>query len=416
MYALVDCNNFFASCERVINPRLIGKPVVILSNNDGCIVARSNEAKAMGIPMGAPYFKWKEQFEKHNVRVFSSNYLLYGDMSRRVMETLEVCMPDVSIYSIDEAFCDVSGVRDLSTLAQQTKQQVEQWTGIPVSIGIGPTKTLAKLANEIAKKQAAHNGILTFHTAQDALPFFQHMPIGDVWGIGRSFGFQLPTHGIHTVADFVHQPETWIKNMLGSSGVSILHELLGHQSEHTRHTSDIRKSVVRSRSFGTRVTKKEDIMDALTYFADRAGQKLRSEGLRTRVVQPFFSTSRFSPPQYYASKTIQLPEATHDSRVLISVAQSVVHSLFKDGPQYTKAGIVCTDIVSAEQYQKSLFSTEQPRDARILDAYDAIKTKFGSDMINIGRTREKKYWHMKRALLSTHERKNITTVPTVLCK
>jgi len=416
MYALVDCNNFFASCERAINPKLEGKPVVILSNNDGCIVARSNEVKALSVPMGAPYFKWKEYLESHHVRVFSSNYLLYGDMSRRVMETLETCLPDVHIYSIDEAFSDVSGIKNLEKVIKETKQTVTQWTGIPVSIGVGPTKTLAKAANELAKKHAVHNGVLIFHTAKEAASYFPKIPVQDLWGVGRAFGEKLPRLGIHTTEDLLKKDDTWIKKELGTPGLSLVDELRGYERTSLDHHRDIRKSVIRSRSFGKRVTDKKDILDALTYFADRAGQMLRKEGLRTGVIRPFFMTSRFAKTRYYASKTIQLEEATNDSRVLIQKAIKVGEQLFKQGYPYAKAGIVCTDIVEEAHFQKSLFSSERSEDTRIMKAYDAIKQKFGPYSINLGRTSDTKNWHMKRELLSTPERKNISSVPVAFCK
>ena len=416
MYALVDCNNFFVSCERVVNPKLEGKPVVILSNNDGCIVARSNEVKKLSVPMGAPYFKWKEYLQRHNVRVFSSNYLLYGDMSGRVMETLETCLPNISIYSIDEAFADVSGVKDIQSLVEETKQIVTQWTGIPVSIGVGPTKTLAKAANELAKKHAEHNGILIFETAEAAVPYFSNIPVQDLWGVGRAFGEKLPRLGIHTTEDLLKKDDVWIKKELGTPGLSLVHELRGIESTSLDHHSDMRKSVIRSRSFGTRITEKKDIIDALTYFADRAAKMLRDEDLRTHVIRPFFMTSQFSPERYYASKTIALDEATNDSRMLIQHAIDVVEKTFKPGFHYAKAGIVCTDIVDDAHYQKSLFSSERIEDTAVMNAYDAIKQKYGPYSINIGRTSEDKNWHMKRNLLSTPERKNISSVPTALCK
>ena len=416
MYALVDCNNFFVSCERVINPQLEGKPVVILSNNDGCIVARSNEVKALSVPMGAPYFKWKDYLQAHNVRVFSSNYLLYGDMSRRVMETLEVCMPDVSVYSIDEAFCDVSGIRDIDTLIANTKNRIQQWTGIPVSIGVGPTKTLAKAANELAKKQLQHNGLLVFDSANAALPYLRQLGVGYLWGVGRAFGEKLPRLGVHWASDLLEKDDTWLKTNLGSAGLSLVDELRGYPRTSLDKGPDTRKSIIRSRSFGERVYEKKEIIDAITYFADRAGQKLRKEGLRASVIRPYFQTSRHATPRYYASKTIVLPEASNDSRILIHACINVVDQLFKQGFPYRKAGIACTGIVSANTYQKSLFSKETPADATIMKAYDAVREKFGSDLISLGRTREIHPWHMKRELLSTSERKNITSVPIVLCR
>ncbi|PIR76729.1 MAG: hypothetical protein COU32_00580 [Candidatus Magasanikbacteria bacterium CG10_big_fil_rev_8_21_14_0_10_42_10] len=416
MYVLVDCNNFFVSCERVINPRLEGKPVVILSNNDGCIVARSNEVKKLSVPMGAPFFKWKEYLKNHNVRVFSSNYLLYGDMSRRVMETLETCLPEVSLYSIDEAFSNISGVKDIETLARETKHIVTQWTGIPVSIGVGPTKTLAKAANELAKEHTAHNGVVIFETAKAAVPYFPNIPVQDLWGVGRAFGEKLPRLSIHTAEDLLKKDDMWIKKELGIPGLSLVHELRGYEQTTMDHHRDMRKSVIRSRSFGTRVTEKKDIIDALTYFADRAGQMLRKEGLRTKIIRPFFMTSRFAPERYYASKTIQLEEATNDSRILIQKAINVGEQLFKQGYPYAKAGIVCTDIVDKKHFQQSLFSAERSEDGRIMKAYDAIKKKYGPYSINLGRTSEEKKWHMKRELLSTPERKNVSSIPVACCK
>lgn len=416
LHALIDCNNFFVSCERVINPRLEGKPVVILSNNDGCIIARSNEVKKLSVPMGAPYFKWKDYLQSHNVRVFSSNYMLYGDMSRRVMETLEECMPDVSIYSVDEAFSDVSGVRDIHTLIKNAQQTIQQWTGIPVSIGVGPTKTLAKAANEIAKKNPEHSGLLVFDSAHVALPYLQQLGVGDLWGVGRAFGEKLPRLGVHYATDLLQKDDKWLKSNFGTPGLSLVDELRGYPRTSLDSRRDVRKSVIRSRSFGSQVYDKQEIIDAITYFADRAAQKLRKEGLRTSVIRPYFQTSRHAKKRYYASKTIPLPEATNDSRVMIQACIEAVHTLFKPGFPYRKAGIACTGIVSADTYQVSLFSEERIEDNKLMTAYDAVRERFGSDYIRIGRTREIKQWHMKRELLSTSERKNITSVPVVLCK
>ncbi len=416
MYALIDCNNFFVSCERAINPRLENKPVVILSNNDGCIIARSNEVKKLSVPMGAPYFKWKEYLQSYNVRVFSSNYSLYGDMSRRVMETLEECMPEVSIYSVDEAFCDVSGVQDINTLILDAKRQIKQWTGIPVSIGVGPTKTLAKAANEIAKKQAEHKGLLIFDSATAALPYLKNFGVGNLWGVGRAYGEKLPSLGVHWAADLLEKDDKWLKTNLGSPGLSLVDELRGYPRTSLDSHLDMRKSVIRSRSFGSRVYDKQEIIDAITYFADRAGQKLRAENLRTNLIRPFFQTSRHAKTRYYASKSIVLLEPTNDSRILIQECVRAVEQTFKEGYPYAKAGIVCSGIVSADTYQVSLFSEETAEDNQAMKAYDAVREKFGSDYINIGRTRKVKQWHMKRELLSTSERKNITSVPIVLCK
>lgn len=416
MHALIDCNNFFVSCERVINPRLEGKPVVILSNNDGCIIARSSEVKQLSVPMGAPYFKWKDYLKSHNVRVFSSNYILYGDMSRRVMETLDQCMPDVSIYSVDEAFSDVSGVADVETLVTNARAQIKQWTGIPVSIGVGPTKTLAKAANEIAKKQPEHSGTLIFDSAKSALPYLKKLGVGHLWGVGRAFGEKLPRLGVHYAADLLEKDDTWIKSKLGRPGLALVDELRGYERTSLDTRRDVRKSVIRSRSFGKRVYEKKDIIDAITYFADRAGQKLRKEGLRTNVIRPYFQTSRHATPRYYASKTIPLGEATNDSRVLVRECIRAVNEIFKPGFPYRKAGIACTGIVSADTYQVSLFSEESPEDNKLMTAYDAVRERFGSDYIKLGLTRNKQDWHMKRELLSTSERKNISSVPNVFCK
>jgi len=287
--ALLDCNNFYASCERVFNPALNGKPIVILSNNDGCIIARSNEAKVLGIPMGEPYFKAKHIIENNNVKVFSSNYTLYGDMSARVMATLAEFVKDIEIYSIDEAFIDLTNYPEPEKLAKTIRQAVGQWTGIPVSIGIGQTKTLAKAANLVAKKYKHYNGVFRIDSEERRQKVLKSMPVGNVWGIGRQTNKKLASCNINSAYDLSIQPDNWIKSNLTICGLRTAHELRGNSCITFEETPEPRKSIVVSRSFGGTVFELQAIKEALSNFAERAAVKLRGDGLLAKRAQVFLT-------------------------------------------------------------------------------------------------------------------------------
>ena len=312
VFALVDCNNFYASCERVFNPTLKSRPVVVLSNNDGCVIARSNEAKALGFKMGDPYFKMRPLIERHNVAVFSSNYTLYGDMSRRVIESLEQFTPEVETYSIDEAFLNLAGFTDLADRAEAIRRTVRRWTGIPVSVGIGPTKTLAKAANRLAKASPAANGVWIIDSEQRRLESLARLPIADVWGVGRQWSRFLIARDIITAGDFARQPDSWIRQTLHVVGLRTATELRGTPCIPLELQPPPRKGLVVSRSFGHRLTEFEPIKEALVAYVARAGEKLRRDRQATRHLEVFIQNSPHATHERYYARAngFQLPHAT----------------------------------------------------------------------------------------------------------
>ena len=289
MYALVDCNNFYASCERVFNPRLRHRPVVVLSNNDGCVVARSNEAKALGFKTGDPYFKVKAQVARHGVAVCSSNYTLYGDMSHRVVQTLQQLAPIVEVYSIDEAFLDLKGFTGdaIAALAAHIRRTVKTWTGIPVSVGIGPTKTLAKAASRIAKKNPEANGVWSLITPASQHDALSQLPVGDVWGIGPQWSKRLEGEGITTALALTQQPDDWLKKNLTVVGLRTTWELRGTPCIPMEAAPSPRKGIVVSRSFSRRLTEMEPLREALAGYATRVAEKLRRERRHARQMMIF---------------------------------------------------------------------------------------------------------------------------------
>jgi DNA polymerase V len=350
MLALVDCNNFYASCERVFDPSLRTRPVVVLSNNDGCIVARSAEAKALGLKMGEPYFKVKELFDRHKVAVFSSNYALYGDMSQRVMKTLQQFAPEVEIYSIDEAFLNLGGFRDLPGLARSIRETVRQWTGLPVSVGIAPTKTLAKVANNTAKKKAGYNGVCVLDTPKAWEPVLDEFEVGDVWGIGTQYKKLLNRHGVNTALEFSRLPETWLRTHMSVVGARTAMELSGHACLELELNVDPKKGITVSRSFGKRITEYQELAEALAAYVSRAGEKLRREKLLAKHMLVFMHTSPFAKdaakdPYYAPSVSFSMPLHTHYTPELVHYALWALKEMYRPGYRYMKCGVMLTDLV-----------------------------------------------------------------------
>jgi len=385
IFALIDCNNFYASCERVFNPELEGKPVVVLSNNDGCIIARSNEAKALGIKMGEPYFRCKPLIERHLVRVFSSNYALYGDMSQRVMEILSHLEPEVEIYSIDEAFFRLPQANEESLLenGRNIRATVKKLVGIPVSIGYGPTKTLAKVANRIAKKHPEHGGVFVLpDEGLDAL--LATIEVGDVWGIGRRQTQKLFACGISTALDLKNGNDTWLRKHLTVTGLRTAMELRGISCLPLEESPPPRKSVTSSRSFGQPVTDLAWLREALSSYIAIAAQKLRVEDLKTGCVQVYLTTNRFreGEPQYANSKTITLPIHTSSTLDLIHYADEVLRQLYRPGYAYKKVGVVLMDLVSAGHVQAHLFLIPPKGQEALMGAMDQINRRWGRDTLH----------------------------------
>lgn len=380
IFALVDCNNFYVSCERVFNPKLEHKPVVVLSNNDGCIVARSNEAKALGIGMGVPAFEIANLLKKHNVLAFSSNYTLYADMSSRVMETLSAFTPDIEVYSIDEAFLDLAGISgSLADYGHQIRQTVRKWTGMPVSIGIAKTKTLAKIANHLAKRSAQLDGVLDLTASTNLEQVLAEVPVEKVWGIGIKLTIMLKRAGIQTALDLSKADIDWIRNRIGVLGVRTVYELRSDCCYPLEQNPPARKSIVVSRMFGEPVESIEQLKEAAASYASRAGEKLREQELAASAMTVFVTTSRFIKNRYFNSHTVEFDVSTNDTTELIKAALLSVEKLYRGTYQFKKCGVVLVGLVPESQVQRGLFdSADREKNRRLMQAVDAINAKVSS--------------------------------------
>lgn len=402
--ALVDCNNFYVSCERVFQPELRGKPVVVLSNNDGCVIARSNEAKALGIDMGAPWHLHRERFAAAGVIVRSSNYTLYGDMSARVMEVLSQFTPDLEIYSVDEAFLGMAGFgARLESHARALRAAVLQWTGIPVSVGIAPTKTLAKVASRAAKKDETHGGALLLldEAAQDAA--LAKIGLTDLWGVAGRLAARLAAIGINTPLDLKHGDPRLIRERLGVVTLRLALELRGVACLDLERVTPDRKSIMTSRSFGRPVTTLPELREAVASYTGRAAEKLRRQHLATARLMVFIETNRFKPDdaQHYAAWPVHLPMATSDSSKLIGAALAGLAAIWRDGYRYKKAGVVLLDLHPAAAVQEGLFDkADSPRRAALMRTVDRLNTRFGRDAVTFAAVGQRRPWKLRRELLS----------------
>ncbi len=405
MFALVDANNFFVSCEKVFRPDLEGKPVVVLSNNDGCIISRSNEAKALGLQMGEPYFKRKKFLKDNNVTVFSGNYSLYGDMSRRVMQTLRELAPDVEIYSIDEAFLDLSGIEEkfLIPYASKIKRTVEQWTAIPVSIGVGKTKTLAKLASEAVKKHRIKTGVLILNKPETIENLLKQTAIEDIWGIGYRWGKKLKEDFIYTAYDFVKMSDFYIKKKMGISGLRIKHELLGQSAFEMHNLPEAKKSIRRSRSFGILIEKKDDLEEAIANFADACAYKLRQKKEVAYNITVYIKTDKHRKDlaQYRNSITITLKSPSNGSKTIINAALEGLNKIYKEGFKYRKAGVVVTGLETASNIQLNLFEKgETYKEQNLMKTIDLIRNKYGRNSIEFAIEKGNGNWRPRQLHIS----------------
>ncbi|MFQ2092650.1 translesion error-prone DNA polymerase V subunit UmuC [Aeromonas taiwanensis] len=377
--ALVDVNNFYASCERLFRPELRGRPVVVLSNNDGCVVSRSPEAKAMGIKMAGPYFKIREQFEAHGGVAFSSNYALYGDMSGRVMSTLETMAPELEVYSIDEAFLSLSEsfAGDLTAYGQQIRQRVWQWTGLTVGVGIGPTKTLAKLANYAAKKWPATGGVVDLRDELRRARLMAITPVDEVWGIGRRLGAKLVAQGINTVADLVASDAKGLRAQYGVVVERIVQELRGLPCAELTVEPVAKQQILSSRSFGERVTDRGEMAKALSGFMARAAEKLRAEGMCCQRVHLFVRTSPFDEraPYYSEQAGVRLACPSDDTRLLLQQVNVVLPQIWRDGHRYQKGGVMLSEFTPKGQQQADLFAPSSAQSDALMAVMDQIKAK-----------------------------------------
>jgi DNA polymerase V len=418
--ALVDCNNFYVSCERVFRPDLMQVPVVVLSNNDGCAVSRSHEAKQLGIRMGQPWFECEQLAQAHGIIALSSNYALYADMSNRVMSILSSFAPQHEVYSIDECFLDLSGMPDLYHLAYRIKERVGRWTGIPVCVGIGPTKTLAKLANHIAKKHPRSKGVFNYNllSAAQRSKLCQQITVTDVWGIGSKIGQRLAAHHIHTVEDLRRAHTPTLRASFGVTVVRTQAELQGTPCIALQgHTPD-KQQIISSRSFGKPVSRLEVMQDALSVFVSNACVKLRAQNSHAAWLQVFFLTNRFrrDQPQYNPSQAVPLPHPTNSTLMINRWAQHLAQHLWRDGYHYHKAGIVLGDISPAGLHQNTLWEGDfttpiHPAEQRLMQTIDKLNTRFGRGTIQVGSGGLADQWHMRQTRKSPHYTTDWNQVP-----
>jgi DNA polymerase V len=401
VFALVDCNSFYVSCERVFNPSLDNKPVVVLSNNDGCIVSRSNEAKAAGIAMGKAAFEIRDLLKKHNVLAFSSNYTLYADMSRRVMQTLSQFAPEMEIYSIDEAFLSLSNMgRPLDNYGRTIRNTVGRWTGIPVSVGIAATKTLAKVANKIAKKSARADGVLNLVDSAFIEDALRSLAVEDVWGIGYRSASKLKKVGIDTALDLSRADISWVQKIFGINGVRTVYELRGQLCYPLEENPPAKKSLAVTRMFGRPVTSIEELKEAAANYAARAGQKLREHKEAAAMMTVYVTTSRFIANPYFNTHITRFPVATNNSMELVEAAVLSIDRIYREGLEYKKAGVLLHELVEENHVQKDLFdTTDRDKAKRLMQTIDRINAKEGGAVHwaaeGIGRP-----WHVKFQRLS----------------
>ena len=415
--ALVDCNSFYVSCERLFNPSIIRKPVIVLSSNDGCVISRSTEAKILGIKMGEPYFKVKKIVKKNDVKVFSSNYSLYGDISRRVMKTLKQFSPQIEIYSIDEAFLNLFSVKDEDLLEHGNKirKTVLKWTGIPTSIGIATTKTLSKAANHIAKKEKS--GIVNLINSKQIDELLSEIKINDVWGVGRQLTKFYIKNGISTAYQLKNITNSWIKKNTNVFGSRTAMELKGVSCISLEPYNEKRKNCCVSRSFGKKVTKLEELKESITTHCLNAAEKIRADNQTAKKITVFIRTSPFQKDKnYYASaKDMDLPIRTNDSIALIKEALIALKCIYRKGYRYQKTGIILSGLRDVEVYEKNLFSTisSEEKRTRLMRAIDCTNTKYGRNALSIAQAGLKRGWNIKRKHSSEIDTACFELLPTV---
>lgn len=402
-FALVDCNNFYVSCERVFNPKLIGKPVVVLSNNDGCIIARSNEAKALGIPMGAPLFKIADLVKTQGVITLSSNFTLYGDMSERVMQILNQFTPDIQIYSIDEAFLHLTQ-KDTVAYARKIRETILQWTGIPVSIGIANTKTLAKVASHRAKKNPSAGGVCSLETQNEIDATLDYLPVTDIWGIGSRSGVTLRKFGIITAKDLRDANDALIKKQLKIVGLRTVWELRGTSCLPLEEAPPPKKSITCSRSFGKKIETLQELSEAIASYTSRAAEKLRNQDSLASILTVYVVLHPIIEGRQQAYHVrVCLPEATDYTPRLIHLAIAGVKELFQEGNVYRKAGIILDGLVSNQSYQQDLFSPPpSEKQTRLMKAIDRINKHYDTKKVRSAAEGFEKPWSMKQDRRTPH--------------
>ena len=405
VFALVDGNSFYASCEKVFRPDLRDKPVVVLSNNDGCVVARSAEAKALGIPMGAPLFQIRAAVQKHGIAVFSSNYELYADMSARMMATIATLVPRIEVYSIDECFADLSGLPNRTALGHEIRNRIFQWIRIPTCVGIGSSKVLAKLANHVAKKNKDWNGVCNFadlsSTQLDAI--LESVTVRDIWGIGSKLSVQLHSMGITTARQLRDANQSIIRQHFGVVVERIGRELAGYSCLDITEVNEPNQQIIRSRSFGQLITEKHALQAAISTHISSAAEALREQNTRAAILTVFIHTNRFreQDAQYVGSKTASLPSPTSDTLVLNKLAMRLLDQIYKSGFLYKKVGVMLSGIESVKNQQADLFARQSsPAREQLMAAMDNLNEKYGRGTVQVATAIQNEDWRMCREKLS----------------
>ena len=403
MIGLVDCNNFFASCERVFNPALRGRPIVVLSNNDGCVVARSQEVKQLGVKMGVPFYQIKELIAQENIAVFSSNYALYGDLSRRVMAILASQVPEIDVYSIDEAFIDLAGIPNLSEFGQEVVRTTARSSGIPVCLGVASTRTLAKLANHFAKRYSGYHRVCLIDTEEKRMKALQKTPVGEVWGIGRRLTQTLHTYGVYTAYELTQKSRSWVRDKMTVVGERTWLELQGEPCI-TSDTHVDKQQICTSRSFGKSVSDYETLREAVANFTAACASKLRRQHSLAQGLIVFAYTNRYreAQQQYYPSQVVKLSFATADTTELVKHASQALKEIYRPGFAFKKAGVILTDISSGEHYVQDLFdANDRAKQRRIAQAIDQINRKNGMNCIKLAAQGiAPADWNLRREFLS----------------
>lgn len=421
MIGLIDCNNFFVSCERVFNPSLLNRPVIVLSNNDGCAVAISNEAKALGIKRGVPFYQIKSIVEQYNIAVLSGNMRLYGDMSSRVMATLSSIIKDIEIYSIDEAFLDMRGwnLEQLHSIGQKIVRRVKQDTGIPTSLGIAPTKTLAKIASHFAKKYSGYKSVCIIDNNEKRIKALELTPINDVWGIGRQLSKQFQKYGIYKAIDFVNMPYDYIKRIVNINGQRTWRELNGEPCIDIETTCPDKKQICTSRSFSRAITDIDSLINAVSSFATIVSRKLREQKSYAVSISIFIHTNAFrtDQEQYFKSSHIRFEEPTDDTLTITTTAVDILRAIFREGYAYKKAGVIITEIIDAKNYQPNLFSSPEEREKkqRLMSILDTINhSSNATDMVHTA-SFDPEMKLIKKELMSTHYTTRLSDIITIKC-
>lgn len=417
MFALIDCNNFYASCERVFRPDLSRKPIVVLSNNDGCVIARSNEAKAVGIPMGAPAFEYEKLFQQHDVQVFSANFALYGDMSNRVMTILSDYSPEMEIYSIDECFLKLKGfdLFNLQTYGEDMRYKVTKWTGIPISVGIAPTKALAKVANRIAKKYPTETkGVYIIDSEERRIKALKWLKVEDVWGIGRQHSKRLNALGVKTAFDFTQLDDGFVKKQMAIVGLRLKRDLQGIPTLDLEEIG-IKKNIATTRSFETNYTDYEQLAERVSTFASFCAEKLRKQNSCCNSLMVFIHTNGYRKDllQYSRNIVVKLPYPTNSSIELAKFATQALQRIFKKGYAYKKAGVIVQDFSQADSLQQTLFENRNERHIPLMETIDKLNFLFGQQKIRLASQDTKRVWKMKQQKLSPSYTTNLDDIITI---